>query len=312
MAAQSAREIVEAIRELDDDAKAAIGKELAPHIPVTLGRRQMLGVGAAALLGAGGASGAGAAAQQAVEPAQAADGVVNDIDVLKSGDGSPMTAENAIVHANESVSSATTIGNVMFVYYDSSVGGFTISIPSSLEQKGIVLRFIDETGNAGTNAVTVEASDGTTVATIDASDTVFETFHDGGEWLTDRFIPTVDAGAVNIDGNTALRNTAESAATPGFGSWTQVSATRPAIVIADTLAETDGTSVGDVRLEVDQSGGTTTDYSVKNKLDADHNAGASQQVGITAWLAPGAQYQIRNVVDPNNANQINEVREITL
>lgn len=243
MAPDSAKELVEAIRGLDDDAKAAIGKELAPHIPVTLGRRGMLGVGAAALLGAGGATGAGRAVEAGVGQAAAAEGVVNDVDVFKSGDGSVMTAGNAIQQANEAVSTATTIGNVCYIEVDTTVSGFTVTIPAALEVSGMEIRFLDAGGSAGSNSYNIDSAnwniDGSATKTIDTSDTVTVLYSAGDRWISNGFIDSVDAGEASFTNETDVF--AEADTTVSIGS------------AATFTSPSFGTEVRDERNEFDNS-----------------------------------------------------------
>lgn len=100
---------------------------------------------------------------------------------------------------------------------------------------------------------------------------------------------------------------------PGFDTWTQVSSTRPAMVEVTGVAQTDGTTDGEIRVEVDESGGTVSDYYFF--LARAHNsegAGVFTYGTVTALLPVGAQYQIENISDPNNANFLQYKREWTL
>ncbi|MFB6237524.1 MAG: hypothetical protein ABEH81_04050 [Halopenitus sp.] len=101
---------------------------------------------------------------------------------------------------------------------------------------------------------------------------------------------------------------------PGFGTWRQVDADRSALLTVEATAETDGTSAGEVLLDVDESGGTTADYTLTIALsDADNAAGVALADALASlYLPAGAQYQIRNASDPNANNTIDAVREVTL
>lgn len=105
-----------------------------------------------------------------------------------------------------------------------------------------------------------------------------------------------------------------SAATPGFGTWRQVDADNSALLTVEATASTDGTSKGEVVLDVDESGGTTADYTLTVALaDPDNAAGVALADTLASLLLPaGAQYQIRNSSDPNAANTIDVVREVVL
>jgi hypothetical protein len=92
---------------------------------------------------------------------------------------------------------------------------------------------------------------------------------------------------------------------PGFDTFTQVSATAPVFVDLLLRAETDGSTAGIIFIDVDESGGTTPTYSYQ-ALFADSNGGNVLRVNIAeSFLLPaGAQFRIRNDSDPNSGNAI--------
>jgi len=104
------------------------------------------------------------------------------------------------------ISSATTVTEPV-VRYDCSISGFTITLSSDLEgPSGYVqpVVLIDETGNSGTNAVTVDTQsgngiDGGSSITINHDHAVTTLYWDGSEWRSTRFIDTVDVGALLTD-----------------------------------------------------------------------------------------------------------------
>lgn len=105
-----------------------------------------------------------------------------------------------------------------------------------------------------------------------------------------------------------------AAATPGFGTWTTVDADADALLTVEATGETDGTSDGEIVLDVDESGGTTADYTLTVvDVVSDHAAGtAFADVIASLFLPAGAAYQVRNVSDPNANNTLDTVREVTL
>lgn len=105
-----------------------------------------------------------------------------------------------------------------------------------------------------------------------------------------------------------------SGAAPGFGAWRQVDPDKPALVTVAATAETDGTSDGEILLDVDEDGDSVADYTLTVvDVVADHAAGtAFADVVASLYLPAGAQYQIRNVSDPNANNSLDNVREVTL
>lgn len=140
------------------------------------------------------------------------------------------------------------------------------------------------------------------------------------DWVTDSVgtssqpVPgTSHFNAANINGQDGVGVGTSSSVAPGFGTWVQVSSSRPAYVQVEVSAQTDGTSDGEVRIEVDESGGTTTDYFLRVGY-----ASASLGSGVTAYdqaevlLPAGAQYLVTNYSDPNAANTIETTREYVL
>lgn len=99
---------------------------------------------------------------------------------------------------------------------------------------------------------------------------------------------------------------------PGFGMWRQVSSERPGEVSIDATAQTDGSTEGKIIVEVDESGGTSADYSltVVNST-AGFSGGTDVEGSTSVKLPPGAQYRVVNTSDPNGSNQIDTVREFT-
>lgn len=131
-------------------------------------------------------------------------------------------------------------------------------------------------------------------------------------YVNNGYLRTVDnTGNVNVPLEIGLDGTTTAPA-PGFGTWTTADANRPAEIEVDATAQTDGTSRGEVVVDVDESGGTTADYSLTVAyIDPDNATGAQDKDALTAYIPAGAQYQVRNASDPNAANTINTVRQIT-
>lgn len=194
---------------------------------------------------------------------------------IQAGDGTASLGfDDSVAFDHEAVSSATTIGNVTVVEYDSSVSGFTITIPASLEESGVVLRFVDAGDSAGSNNVDVTSTnwniDGSGTTTIDASSTVFELHADGAEWKSAIFTDSVVAGTSvqtpRVDdgsGNTVLANRVAS------GSVTLSSGT----ATVDTGVSESTTATFFVALGPD-----TDDAEVAASIDA--NSGGNYEVHI--------------------------------
>lgn len=159
-------------------------------------RRQLLAV-------AGAGVGAGALGAFAAQPASGAaqpSGGEGDVGTTSTpfegfADGMALVTTD--------ISSATTVTKPV-VRYDCSVSGFTITLGTELEgPSGFAQRvvLIDETGNAGSNAVTVDTESGNNIdgggsITINHDHAVTILWWDGSEWRSTRFIDTVDASVV--------------------------------------------------------------------------------------------------------------------
>jgi len=96
---------------------------------------------------------------------------------------------------------------------------------------------------------------------------------------------------------------------PGFGNFTQVDANNPSLVTIDGVAHTDGSTTGFISVDVDESGGTTADYTYLVAQASRAFPGSAGVDGIvTLPLPAAAQYKIRNARDPDNSNKIRAVR----
>jgi len=100
---------------------------------------------------------------------------------------------------------------------------------------------------------------------------------------------------------------------PGFDSFTQVDASNPSLLIVTAFARTDGSSGSLVSLAVDESGGTTADWTTTIvRADADADASYDNRATMTAPLQAGAQFQIDNTSDPAGSNQIDLTRALVI
>lgn len=116
---------------------------------------------------------------------------------------------------------------------------------------------------------------------------------------------TLDASSGGFSGTT-------SAASPTFGTWTSVS-TDPALLMVKLSAQTDGTTNASIDLAVDESGGTTADYTYQDVCFADAGLGSNNRSNtmVTAYLTGGAQFQLINDSDPAAGNVIGTARFVT-
>jgi hypothetical protein len=100
---------------------------------------------------------------------------------------------------------------------------------------------------------------------------------------------------------------------PSFDTWFQPLPDNDGLLLVQILAETNGSTNGVVFIQVDESGGTTSDYGLTGAF-ADEDAGGGVVVGDvrTLPLPEGAQVRIQNRIDPVGANQIRTVRAFPL
>ena len=97
-----------------------------------------------------------------------------------------------------------------------------------------------------------------------------------------------------------------------FGVWRKPSDNRPVDVQLNITAVSDGNDNGYVTIEVDESGGTNTDYTLVG-AHADGGIGEHDQIETTLLILPrGAQYRVVNETDPTDYNTIYNVREVLL
>lgn len=126
---------------------------------------------------------------------------------------------------------------------------------------------------------------------------------------------SVSTGSGTVDGDEMVGFPATSSAityTLGDG-WTTADASRPVLLLVEASAETDGTNRGEVRVEVDESGGTATDYEIATAyVDASNPSGTTVFEAQTVPLPPAAQFRVVNVSDPNAANRISNIRKFVL
>lgn len=121
--------------------------------------------------------------------------------------------DDPLTYSTEDINSAGSVTEQV-IKYDSTLGGFPIELDSDLEQDGMVVYLVDETGNADTDPVDVEDSSGTTLFTIAAANSIVKVVYDGGEWLYRQYIPELTVG--KVDTTTPSGVTAVKRVHPGF------------------------------------------------------------------------------------------------
>lgn len=97
-----------------------------------------------------------------------------------------------------------------------------------------------------------------------------------------------------------------------FDTWRTPNADRPTLVFLGLQVETDGTLGGQIVLEVDESGGTTANFTGRTLIDEDAPSGTTMRTMSSVVIPAGGSYRIVNSSDPNGANAVEEHREFTL
>jgi len=90
-----------------------------------------------------------------------------------------------------------------------------------------------------------------------------------------------------------------------FGSFTVIDADNPTLFFAQLNAVTSGGSDADIDIAVDESGGTTADYTIRvADAFADGSSGSVDRATVTLPLPAGAAVKVINVNDPVGSNGI--------
>jgi hypothetical protein len=120
-----------------------------------------------------------------------------------------------------------------------------------------------------------------------------------------------NAGSVAATSLKATEGTVNGKEIPGYGKstagdlslgdWETVSSDRPARLSLTGSISTDGTDNARMVVEIDESGGTTGDYSVVLvEANSTQGSGTFQQDSREVTLPPGASYRVYAESDPEN------------
>jgi hypothetical protein len=135
----------------------------------------------------------------------------------------------------------------------------------------------------------------------------------------DVFADGIDSNSLNTDEGTVngkdLPGIPATSNDPGLslGTWRQASTSRAAIVMVSAQAVTDGSTTGEVDVEIDESGGTSGDWQgVISRAPSAFGTSVGQFDSLLVLLPPNAQYRYLNISDPNSANSVQFTREFVL
>lgn len=287
------RRLREELNQLKEQQANGVAAALGLESPRS--RRQALkylggGAAAAALLGGATMDGAQADAVAADVGTQADPWQKVWTHALEVGDGANAVDFDSPWTANHNaISSATTITDANVIPYDCSVSGFTITLGSELEENGGWAVLIDQTGNAGTNAVTITANsniDGGANITVNHDHAVTTLWWDGSEWRSTRFIDTVDAGKLATD----IEDVSRIAGSRSFD--TEYTNGNDYNLFVSVSVESDGTQDINVTLRYATSGGTP---NLTQQLNVDAGDLSSTRIHSLGPIEvpPGGEYELR-------------------
>jgi hypothetical protein len=96
------------------------------------------------------------------------------------------------------------------------------------------------------------------------------------------------------------------------GGYTILDTNNPVFLELTIRATTDGTSNARVDINIDESGGTTPDYSFIIFTESDTGSGIPTDETISVYLPAGGAVEIANTSDPAGDNQLRTNRKLTL
>jgi hypothetical protein len=98
-----------------------------------------------------------------------------------------------------------------------------------------------------------------------------------------------------------------------FGSFTQISSTAPVVLFLEMFTRSDGTNDGRIRVDIDESGGTTATYDNRaGNAPAQGGTDFFQNETTTYVLPAGASVRVVNDSDPKAVNAIETQRATIL
>lgn len=98
-----------------------------------------------------------------------------------------------------------------------------------------------------------------------------------------------------------------------FDTWRTPNADRPTLVAISLLAQTNGTTAGDIRIDINDSGGTTVDYNLRACFADDTGGGGfASRSAFSFYVPAGGSYRVNNNQNPNSINAIESHQEFTL
>jgi len=102
---------------------------------------------------------------------------------------------------------------------------------------------------------------------------------------------------------------ASTALSPSFGSFFTPLPDRSGVVLMELEVSTDGNTNANIKIDVDDSGGTSADYRINGPFaDDDIRADVNIIESVTIPLRAGASVRLVNFQDPTGTNRIRTVR----
>jgi len=163
-------------------------------------------------------------------------------------------------------------------------------------------------GGQGAKTVVLPNGNGVPIGALTGA---LDFYYDGNNYVVQSLNDKLAVGS--FTGLAQITDVSTDESTLGFNVWRNPSVARgdnrPTLVEATVRAQTDGSTNGSVRMDVDESGGTSADYYQRTVSHSASGAGVNQNGNFTLRIPPGGAYRIYNQADPNNANTILSIRE---
>lgn len=95
-----------------------------------------------------------------------------------------------------------------------------------------------------------------------------------------------------------------------FGNWREPSSASGTFVEVNPTVSGNGTTTGEVAIDIDESGGTTADRTKQLTVATGLTGNITLGRHAEFYVPPGGSYRLRNVSDPNSNNAVGDVREV--
>lgn len=192
-----------------------------------------------------------------------------------------------------------TSDHTVHVHDGSTAGGFKAARDSEVLKQDQNLSDLDDASAARSNLGVTGSTAGGDFPNVDADVTA-----------TDEELNNADADTAG--GGFLIGPTGSADPGLAFDTWRTPNADRGTLVSVSVVAVTDGTNLGSIEMNVDESGGTIRDYFFDVFASGNFSSGTGVVGNFSFFVPAGGSYQIENASDPDANNRIDTVREWTL